>query len=120
MPDFCDLSGSPMGRLPDGRAGKAPVIATTTTITSRSLSMPQQNNTPRARRSRSASRFKRTEARRAIRAALDAGLPVRSVEVDPATGKINVIIGAPAPANGGETPLDNWMVKKNARAAQGR
>ena len=65
------------------------------------------------RRSRGLSKFKRTDLTKAAKAAIAAGLPVRSVEVDPASGKITVLIGEPATGN----ELDAWLGKKNARPA---
>jgi hypothetical protein len=41
-------------------------------------------------------RFKKTDATRAVKAALASGLSVARVEVDPHTGKIAVIVGEPA------------------------
>jgi hypothetical protein len=53
--------------------------------------------------------FKQSDLQRALRAAKCAGLEVKSVEVDPATGKITITTTAgielPAPNNA----LDQWL-----------
>jgi hypothetical protein len=65
---------------------------------------------------RGPARFKRTEATRAVRATLAAGLPVERVEVDPGTGRISVIVGKPGAA---VDDLDAWLARreKDARPA---
>jgi hypothetical protein len=67
------------------------------------------------RRVRGPSKFRKTEIARAARGMLAAGLPVRGIEIDPATGRFVVLIGQPT--EGGD--LDNWLAKreKNARQA---
>jgi hypothetical protein len=59
-------------------------------------------DSPRRRRSqRGPNRFLETEIRRAIRAVTDMGATVERVEVDPASGRISVIVASPGQ---GETP----------------
>lgn len=62
---------------------------------------------PRKRRRRWPPAFKQHDVTRALRAAKAAGLEIGAVEIDPATGKIVIRPGAPAPAAGNE--LDQWM-----------
>jgi hypothetical protein len=63
----------------------------------------------RQRRERSPSRFRRTEASRLVRAALDAGLTIGRVEVDTVSGKISVIPGnAEAAANEWDKDKTLW------------
>jgi hypothetical protein len=45
------------------------------------------------RRRRSPSRYKRSETSRLLRGAIDAGLTVRGLEVDPVTGALRVLVG---------------------------
>ena len=68
----------------------------------------------RQRRGRRPAKFKQTDAIRAIKAALAAGLSVREVKVDPHTGQISLIVGEPGEASGGD--LDAWMNKRAKRA----
>jgi hypothetical protein len=63
----------------------------------------RQKTPPKYRRGRGPARFKRAECRRAIKAAVDAGLTVSRVDIDPATGKISVIAGKPE-AGTADTP----------------
>jgi hypothetical protein len=70
---------------------------------------------PAKRRTRGLSKFKRTDLAKAAQAAKTAGLPVRGIEIDPATGRFTVLIGEPTAADGKE--LDTWLGKKNARPA---
>jgi hypothetical protein len=51
---------------------------------------------------RGPNRFNQREVTRAVRAAHESGAPVDRVEVDPATGKISVILAKP----GGEAAAD--------------
>jgi hypothetical protein len=67
------------------------------------------------RRTRGLSKFKRTDLTKAAKATLAAGLPVRGIDVDPATGKITVLVGQTAEATGND--LDNWLRKKDAHSA---
>jgi hypothetical protein len=51
--------------------------------------------------------FKQHDVTRALRAAKAAGLEIGSFEIDPASGKIVIRPGAPAPAVGND--LDQWL-----------
>ena len=65
-------------------------------------------------RTRGASRYKRSETSRLLKGAADAGLTVRSFEVDPITGALRVFVGKESePSN----DLDNWLRKKDADQA---
>jgi len=59
------------------------------------MARPQAPRKSSKQRMRGASRFKRSEAARLLRAATDAGLLVRGVEVDAATGRLRVLVGEP-------------------------
>jgi hypothetical protein len=70
---------------------------------------------PSKQRTRGASRYKRSETSRLLKGAADAGLTVRSFEVDPVTGALRVFVG-----KGGE-PSDNgnsWDEVLNAQNAK--
>jgi hypothetical protein len=41
------------------------------------------------------SRYKRSETSRLVKGVMDAGLPVRGIEVDPVTGALRVLVGKP-------------------------
>lgn len=49
--------------------------------------------------SANAQRFKKAEVARAIRAAVESGMPNPRVEVDPRTGKIVIMSGTPTTAD---------------------
>lgn len=51
--------------------------------------------TTAAKRRRSPVRFRKVEVARMATAAKMAGVPIRRIEVDPATGKIALIVGEP-------------------------
>jgi hypothetical protein len=66
-------------------------------------------------RTRSASRYKRSETSRLLQGAKDAGLTVRGIEVDPATGVLRVLVGKPdAPDDSG----NSWDEVLNAKDAK--
>jgi hypothetical protein len=70
---------------------------------------------PPKRRPRGPSRYRRRETTRLVRGVLDAGLPVRGVEVDPVTGALRVLAGKP------DEPVDNsnpWDKVLNAQDAK--
>jgi hypothetical protein len=58
--------------------------------------------------------FTQAELSRALKGALASGLNVARVEIDPADGKIIIVMGNPT--NGDETkmPLDNWRSSRGA------
>jgi hypothetical protein len=58
----------------------------------------QKPKLPQTRRGRGPSKVKQTEMTKAVKATLAAGLPVRGIDVDPATGKITVMVGEPVEA----------------------
>ena len=57
--------------------------------------MPQKPTKPPKRRPRGLSRYRRSETSRLIKGAMDAGVPVRGLEVDPVTGKLQLLFGKP-------------------------
>jgi hypothetical protein len=73
---------------------------------SRNPSQPKQ-------RVRSASRYKRSETSRLLRGAIDAGLTVRGLEVDPATGTLRLLFDS---GNGkpDDADVEQWLGKQNA------
>ena len=59
------------------------------------------------RPARGVSRYRRSETTRLLKSAQDAGLTVRGLEVDPATGALRVLVGSGNEAK--ETsPLEQW------------
>jgi hypothetical protein len=58
--------------------------------------MSVRDHRKQKRRTRGPARFKKTDATRAVKAALGAGLSVSRAEIDPHTGKISVVVGEPA------------------------
>jgi hypothetical protein len=69
-------------------------------------------------KTRGPSKFRKTEATRLVRAALDAGLSVNRVECDP-TGKISVFAGKPEMTGESDNDLDKWLGKHDAHSTQG-
>jgi hypothetical protein len=67
--------------------------------------------------SRGSWNFRKTDVRRAVEAAEQAGAHVARIEIDPGTGKISLVTGAPA-ATGSEalTEFDKWKADR-ARSA---
>ena len=57
--------------------------------------MPKPRTSPQAHRQhqRSASRYKRSETSRLLKGALDAGLQITGLEVDPVSGALRVLVG---------------------------
>jgi hypothetical protein len=76
--------------------------------------MPQSPPQPLKRRPRGLTRHRRRETARLLRSALDAGLTVRGLEVDPVSGRLRVLVGKPDEPN---NELDSWLKKKDAHQA---
>ena len=57
--------------------------------------MAKSQKPPQPPRQRNASRYKRSETSRLVQGALDAGLTVRGIEVDPATGVLCILTDLP-------------------------
>jgi hypothetical protein len=55
--------------------------------------MPQNSPQPPKQPKRRSARFKRSETSRLLKGAADAGLTVRGIEVDAATGDLRVLLG---------------------------
>jgi len=53
--------------------------------------------------------FKQNDLKRAINAAKGAGLEVKQVEIDPATGRIIITTTAGEASQTSTSPLDNWL-----------
>jgi hypothetical protein len=51
---------------------------------------------PKQQPTRGFSRYKRSETSRLLKGAMDAGLTVRGVEIDPVTGVLRVLVGNPS------------------------
>jgi hypothetical protein len=66
---------------------------------------------------RGPSKFRKTEATRLVRAALDAGLSVNRVEHDPVSGRITVFPGKPS-GEPSKSDFDKWM-EQHARQTEG-
>jgi hypothetical protein len=64
---------------------------------------------------RRSAHFLKSDVRRAIQAATDAGLAVARVEIDP-DGRIVIVSGEGMPKET-TTPLEAWKARKNARPA---
>jgi ABC-type proline/glycine betaine transport system ATPase subunit len=58
--------------------------------------------------SRGAQNFKQGDVAKAIKGATSAGLSVKRVEIDPATGKITVVAGMPESEKA--TPANEWDI----------
>jgi hypothetical protein len=69
-----------------------------------SLQKPKQ-------RARSSSRYKRSETFRLVKGAMDAGLTVRGLEVDPATGALRVLVGEPGTDTGPDRDTPERIIK---------
>jgi hypothetical protein len=63
-------------------------------------------------RGRGPSRFKASDAKRAVKAALAAGLSIGRLEIDPQTGRISVIPGQPETTT--KNPWDQVRTKNAA------
>jgi hypothetical protein len=72
----------------------------------------------KTRAPRTANRFARSEVTRAVRAVTDTGAAVDRVEVDPATGKISVVLAQPGGEQQRNNEVDEWMAK-HARSTKG-
>ena len=57
--------------------------------------MPRTPPQPSKQRNRGPSRYRRSETSRLLKAAADAGLTVRGIEVDAVTGDLRVLVGQP-------------------------
>jgi hypothetical protein len=54
---------------------------------------PHKPSPPTRSHGRGASRYRRSETTRLLRAAADAGLTVRGIEADPVTGSLRILVG---------------------------
>lgn len=70
--------------------------------------MTKSRNPPQPPRQRSASRYKRSETSRLVKGVVDAGLTVRGIEVDPATGVLRVLTESGRGEPKEVSPLDQW------------
>jgi len=52
--------------------------------------------------------FRQSDLKRALRAAKDSGVEVERIEIDPATGKICIIVKGAADADA-DSALDSWL-----------
>ena len=67
------------------------------------------------RRVRSASRYKRSETSRLLKGAADAGLTVRSFEVDPVNGALRVFVDKGGERSDNGSSWDEVLNAKNAK-----
>ena len=79
--------------------------------------MKHKPTQPKPHNGRGPSKFRKTEATRLVRAALDAGLSVNRVEHDPVSGRITVFPGQPS-GESSASDLDKWM-EQHAHQAEG-
>ena len=68
---------------------------------------------PPKQRTRGLSRYKRSETTRLLQGAIDAGLTVRGIEVDPITGALRVLVesGKDKPD---DADVEQWLSKHHA------
>jgi hypothetical protein len=78
--------------------------------------MAKSHNPTQSPKQRTHSRYKRSETTRLLKGAMDAGLAVRGIEVDPITGTLRVLVGE-SEKNEPSNDLDSWLRKKDARQA---
>jgi hypothetical protein len=69
---------------------------------------------PSKQRGRGASRYKRSETARLLKAATDAGLTVRGIEADPVTGALRILVGKGGEGEPGDTDVEQWLSKHHA------
>jgi hypothetical protein len=67
---------------------------------------------------RTENRFRERELARAVRAAKSAG--GERVEIDPATGKITVIVGGKSGESAKDNEVENWLSKQKGSHADQR
>ena len=80
--------------------------------------MAQNPTQPSKRRQRGLSRYRRSETTRLVKSAKDAGLTVRGIEVDPATGVLRVLVdSSDAPGNSGNSWDEVLNAKDTKRAS---
>jgi hypothetical protein len=60
-------------------------------------------------RGRGGSRYRKTETKRLLKGAAEAGLVVRSFEVDPVTGVLRVFVGKPGEPGPAANPWDEVL-----------
>jgi hypothetical protein len=77
-----------------------------------------KQRTVTTRTPRTPNRFRERELARAVRAAKSAG--GERVEIDPATGKITVIVGGKPGESVKDNEVENWLNKQQARHADQR
>ena len=70
---------------------------------------------PSKQRMRSASRYKRSETSRLLKGAADAGLTVRSFEIDPVTGALRVFVGKSGESSDNGNSWDEVLNAKDAK-----
>jgi hypothetical protein len=66
--------------------------------------MAKRPTPPRKRPTRGFSRYKRSETARLVKGAMDAGLTVRGLEIDPRSGVMRVLVGQPGAEAERDTP----------------
>jgi hypothetical protein len=76
--------------------------------------MPQKPTQPPKRRPRGFSRYRRSETSRLIKGAMDAGLSVRGLEVDPVSGALRVLVGQPGKSEPADADVEQWLSKHHA------
>ncbi len=94
-------------------AAAKPVIVRVSAICSltRQSYVPDAPTTPK-RRPRGLTRYKRSETARLLKGAIDAGLTVRGIEVDPVTGALRVLVGEPGKGKPDDADLDRELAER--------
>ena len=75
------------------------------------MARPQTPTPPSKQRTRGLSRYKRSETTRLLQGAINAGLTVRGLEVDPDTGALRVLVETDKPD---DTDVEQWLSKHHA------
>jgi hypothetical protein len=76
---------------------------------------PQTPTQPPKQRTRGLSRYKRSETRRLLKGAADAGLTVRGLEVDAVTGDLRVLVGKPGEPSDNSNSWDEVLNVEDAK-----
>lgn len=74
--------------------------------------MPRSPPQPAKQRKRGPSRYRRSETSRLVKGAMDAGLTVRGLEVDPVSGALRVLVGDPGKGKPDDANLDRELADR--------
>jgi hypothetical protein len=76
--------------------------------------MAKPRKQPPKQRTRGFSRYKRSETTRLLKSAIDAGMLVRGLEVDPVTGALRVLFDKPGKGEPDDADVEQWLSKHHA------